>query len=94
MGRVFLTVEQAISCLNDGEYIHTFANPGGTLLGCDISRESLIDHFNEAPDKIEIGGEMARSMKHGLVVMLSNGPMFVEANEEKLKEYENAGIKD
>lgn len=87
--RVFLTVEQAVSCLKEGDNIHTFVQPNGAmLLGCDISRSGIIETLNANPDKIEIGGESCRSMGHGLIVWRNNEPMFIEADEEKLKEFD------
>lgn len=93
--KVNLTVEEAISCLNDVDSVHTFTNPAGMLLGCDCSRKSIIKTFKSNPDSIEIGGKMCRSMKHGLVVWCSDssGPMFIEANEERLAAIENEKTK-
>jgi hypothetical protein len=81
---VYITVEQAISCLNDGDSIHTFLNPGGALIGADWSREAVIETLKSHPDKIEIGGKMCRKMKHGLVVWRGDEPVFIEANESKI----------
>lgn len=84
--RVFITPEQAANCLNQGEEIHTFRNPAGMLLGMDYRRETVLRVFNEA-DKIEIGGEQCRRMKHAIVVHKKDGGLlFVEANEDKINE--------
>jgi hypothetical protein len=86
MDRVFITPEQAANCLNEGAEIHTFVNPSGMLIGADWRREIVIKTFAEA-DKIEIGGDQCRKMKHGLVVHRKGGGLlFVEANEEKINE--------
>lgn len=87
--RLLITVEQAISCLNEGDSIHTFMNTASILMGCDISRDGIIKILNDHPDKIEIGGETSRRMKHGIVVTRSNGPLFIEADEEKIKQIES-----
>lgn len=86
--RLFLTVEQAISCLNEGDSIHTFLNSPGILVGADCSRESVIETLQKHSNQIEIGGVVCRRMKHGLVVWRGDEPVFIEANEEKLKAIE------
>jgi hypothetical protein len=86
MERIFITPEQAINCLNIGENIHTFSNPNGMLIGCDRQREDVVKAFNDA-DKIEIGGEQSRKMKHPLVLHRKDKSiLFIEANEEKINE--------
>ena len=85
--RRFITPEEAISLLNDGDTIHTFRNSPGMLMGADHSRKSILKTINDNPDKIEIGGEGCRSMNHGLVVN-DDGPLFIETNEEKLNAFD------
>lgn len=88
--RIFLSVSQAIECLNEGDTIHTYINPADSMLvGADWSRDAIIDTLIKHKDSIEIGGEMCRKMKHGLVVMRNGDPLFIEANEEKLKLFAN-----
>lgn len=88
--RRFLTAQEAITLLNDGENIHTFTNPGtGLLFGCDISRERMLQMINNPNNKIEIGGENARAIKHGIVLWENDeGYMFIETNEEKLNAFD------
>lgn len=84
--RRFLTAEEAISLLNDGDNIHTFVNPNGSMLiGADWSREKVISLFEEHSGKIEIGGNMCRGMSHALIVWRGTAPLFVENNKEKLE---------
>lgn len=86
MGRIFITSEQAINCLKDGQLIHTIINPYGAIIGCDWSRESVIEAL-KGTDQIEIGGEICRKMNHALVAHRSDGPMlFIEAREDKIDE--------
>ena len=82
MERQFITPEQALSILNEGEEIHTFRNPNGMLLGADWDRQNVIDEINKEGAVLEIGGETCRKMNHGLVI---NQSLFVEADEEKIK---------
>lgn len=82
----FLTTQEAIGILNDGERIHTFRNPSGILLGCDNDRSKILELINCAKT-IQIGGAGCRKLKHALVVEEPNGSiLFVETNEEKLNE--------
>lgn len=83
MERKFITPEEAINLLNDTEEIHTFRNPNGMLIGCDISKNSIIEILKSNPGKIEIGGETCRIMNHALIVE-DGGFLFIETNEEKL----------
>ncbi len=88
MDRKFITPEQAINLLNDSNEIHTFRNPNGILVGCDWKRENIIKHLTNNPDKIEIGGETCRLLKHGLIVEDNSGFLFIETNEEKLNAFD------
>lgn len=85
--RRFITPQEAISLLNDGDTVHTFRNLGGMLIGADWSRENIIETLKSNPDKIEIGGEGCRGMNHGLILN-DNGFLFIETNEEKLNEFD------
>ncbi len=88
MGRHFIKPEEAISLLKDGEEIHTFRNPGaGMMVGCDWSREKIIETLEKNPDKIEIGGKVCRAMGHGLIVD-DSGFLYIEIDEEKLNEFD------
>ena len=85
--RKFITPEEAIGLLNDGDQIHTIRNTGGVLFGADYNREKLIERINANPDKLEIGGETCRSMKHGLILN-DGGFLFIETSEEKLNAFD------
>lgn len=83
-----ITPNEAIGLLNEGDDIHTFRNPSGIMLGCDWSRESIIKSLKKNHDKIELGGEGCRSMKHGLIVWDDGSPLFIETDEEKLNVFD------
>lgn len=83
MEQIFLTPEQAISTLLEGDYIHTFRNPNGMMLGCDWKRKDIINLINENPNKIELGGDTCRGMKHGLIIH-SDGILFIECDDSIL----------
>jgi len=61
-----LTFDAAVALLPDGEYIHTFRNPGGMLLGADLPRDSILEIIKE--NGAELSGELATRMGHGLAV--------------------------
>jgi hypothetical protein len=64
-----LSVDQALAMLPDGEYVHTFRNPGGMLLGAEWGRAE-IEEAIRASDRRELAGELATRMKHGLVIRI------------------------
>lgn len=64
--RVFLTPDEAISVLPDGEYVHVFIS-GAMLLGANWRRADVEKLIREA-ERIEIAGEVARGIGHGLCV--------------------------
>lgn len=84
--RLFLTKEQALSTLPEGEDIHCFVS-GGILIGADWSREQVEQYIKDA-DTAEIGGGMCRRMGHGLAVFGTDGLKFFEAKEEVLQKLE------
>lgn len=84
MEKRFITFEEATNLLNDGEDIHTFRNGGGMLIGADRSREGILKTMKQHESTLQIGGDMCRKMKHGLILEDSVGYLFIETNEEKL----------
>lgn len=90
--KAYLTVEQAISILPEGEYVHTFYNPDFGLVGADIKRDELIDKLRKS-DYIELTGEQAKSMKHGLcaynkTMQNHSDILFIETDSECLEKLE------
>lgn len=87
MDKRFLSYEQAVSLLPEGEYIHTFTS-GGMLIGADWSRAEILEKLKKS-DAIELTGEMARSMGHGMCAYnLKDGRvsnlLFIETEAAKL----------
>lgn len=92
MDRRYLTYDEAVSILPDGEYVHTFINGGFGLIGADWSREDILDKLSKS-DVIELTGKQARSMNHGMAAYNNDAKyqsdiLFIETNEEKLAELE------
>ena len=76
--RTTITLDEAIPLLPQGQDIHTFRQAGFALIGADHERERLIQAMREAPS-IEVTGEQAQSMGHGLAIKDAHGWLFIEA---------------
>lgn len=74
-----ITKDEAVSRLQDGEYIHTFVNPGGMLIGADWPRSKVLEAFSEF--QIEETGETAQRMNHGLAFNDGKRYVFVETKK-------------
>lgn len=91
MNKRYLTSEQAISLLPEGDYIHTFYG-GFALIGADWERQEVIDKLKSV-DKIEIAGDVARNIGHGLAVYNDDAQyysdiLFVETDKKKLDAFD------
>lgn len=63
----FLEFHEAVMLLPETDTIHTFSNPSfGILIGTDWPREEVLQFFLDNDGKIELAGEMATRMEHGL----------------------------
>jgi hypothetical protein len=74
--RVFLTKEQAEAMLGKGDYIHTFRQAMGALIGADWDRSEILKAFETL--KPELSGPQASAMNHGIVFYDLHGAVFVE----------------
>ena len=79
--KVYITFEDAVELMVDDDYVHTFRNPAGIMLGADHSRSELLDKMKRS--KLELAGEMATAMRHGLVMTDETGPLFIETKEQE-----------
>ena len=87
-----ITVDEAIKILPKGNSVHTFVNIAMGLVGADWSKEDIIDKL-KAVDTIEISGDHARNMGHGLVAYnsdarLQSDLLFIETDKEKLDKFD------
>lgn len=92
--RRYITPDEAISLLPDGDEIHTFID-NGWLIGADWSREEIIDKISSS-DVREITGPGARGMGHGLVVYNKSAKyqsdlLFIETDKSRLDAFDPAG---
>ena len=90
-GKKFLTIEEATALLPDGETIHTFYSTGVCLIGCDWDRADILQKLVEV-DKIELAGDSARSLGHGLAVYKDGAKLIdvllVETDKDKIDAFD------
>jgi len=71
-----ISFEDAQQFLPEGEEVHTFRQGGPALVGCHWDKKDLLKAMKQS--SIEITGEMAQSMKHGLAIQDKMGWLFIE----------------
>ena len=90
--RKFITVDEAIGLLPDNDNIHTFYNLPIGLVGADWSKKDIIDKLKKV-DTIELTGEVARSINHGLAAYNKNAKqsdvLFIETDKEKIDKFDS-----
>lgn len=76
--RIQLSRAEADSLMPDGEYVHTFMQataPGLVLLGADWKRSEILELADLG--KVELAGESATRMNHGIAAHSPDGVVFV-----------------
>ena len=90
-GKRYLNAEEAIALLPESEFIHTFYSTGMCLVGGDWDRADILQKLTKS-DRIEIAGESARSMKHGLAAYNDGARLedvlFIETDKAKLDAFD------
>jgi len=81
--RQYLTYDEAVALLPDGEDIHTFLNPNGTLLGADWPRQKILEALRAG--KPELSGMLASRMNHGITMWREGGGFLFIATRKKLE---------
>ena len=72
-----LSFEKAVAMLPESDTIHTFVNPGASMLiGADWSRKQVLETFKKFTP--ELSGKEASSMKHGIVIWDGKKHVFFE----------------
>lgn len=80
--RRILTRSEADELMPPGEYVHTLMQApaaGLVLMGADHDRESILKLADDG--KLELAGEAARGMKHGIAALDKPYAFFVETIE-------------
>ena len=83
-----ITLNEAIALLPNSEEIHTFRSGGWALIGCDWSKENILEYLEKHKEAIELSGDRARSMNHGLVLFDNSGALFIKTDKEKLDSFD------
>ena len=87
--KVRITKTQAIELLLEGETVHILRSGSSMLIGCDWSRDGVINAINKHSDTLEIGGDVCKSMGHALV--LNDGELlFIESDKTKVEQLEKS----
>ena len=84
----YITYEEAVYLLPNGDYVHTFYNASFGLLGADWSREEILDKLRKS-EIIELTGSQARAMNHGMCAYnkdtkYHSDVLFIETDADKL----------
>ena len=89
--KAFITAEQAIAILPEGETVHTFYNNPVALVGADWERSEVEDKIKKS-DFRELTGPGAKGMHHGLCVYNKGDTqgdiLFIETDDAKLETLE------
>lgn len=88
--KIYLTYEESIKILPEKEKIHTLINASFALIGADWAMEEIMDKLKKS-DVIEVCGEVARGMGHGICAYNKKATrrdeiLFIETDNEKLNE--------
>ena len=79
--KVFVSYDEAVRRLPDGDEVHTFRNSiPGLLVGSDWSRDDILAALMAAP-AIEETGPQAQAARHGLAIFDHMGVLFIETRE-------------
>ncbi|CDC05041.1 putative uncharacterized protein [[Clostridium] leptum CAG:27] len=92
--KIYITAEQAISVLPDGDSVHTFYNPGFGLVGADWSKPDIVGKLYSS-DIIELTGPGARGMSHGICAYSKGAKfqgdiLFIETDEARVTTLEKS----
>ena len=86
--RYYLSYDEAVRVLPNEEYIHTFINNAIGLIGADWEKHEIL-HKLKNSDVIELCGEQARSLGHGICCYKESAKyqsdiLFIATDEDKL----------
>lgn len=89
MAKKYITYEEAVSLLPDGESVHTFYNASFGLIGADWSKEDILNKLRNS-DFIELTGSQARAMRHGMCAYnketkYQKDILFIETDADRLE---------
>lgn len=87
----FVSAEVAIAMLHvrEGDLVHVFRNPEpNVLVGIELPLERITEMIRRAEPNIEVSGQNAQEMGHGLVIFgRILGALFIETRPHDAKEH-------
>lgn len=87
----YITYEEAVGLLPDGETVHTFLNEPFGLIGADWPREEVLDKLRGS-EVIELTGPGARGLGHGIAAYnkgtAQRDIVFIETDPAKLDAFD------
>ena len=91
----YITYDEAVSLLPDGDYVHTFYNQPWGLMGADWNKEEILEKLRKS-DFIELTGAQARAMNHGMCAYNKNTKwqsevLFIETDADRLAKMDGDG---
>jgi hypothetical protein len=82
--RRVVPIEEAITRIGEGDYVHTFRGAPFGLLGADWGRKELIDAMRKGV--VVEAGPQACAMGHTLAIENQGGsPLFIEAKPQPVE---------
>ena len=90
--RRYITVKEAISLLPKGDTVHTYRQEKIMLIEANLDRADIIQKITEA-DSIELTGERARSLDHGMAIYnlgrkSRTEALFIQTDMDKLEKFD------
>ena len=70
-----IPLKEALTLIAEGEYVHTFRNTAGILVGCDWERSHLIRAMSET--EVKFSGEPATQLNHGINIINNGSYLFI-----------------
>ena len=80
-GKELITFEEAVKRIPEGDNIHTFKQSGPFLIGADSPRAELLEAMQKAA-AIEVTGDHAQSMNHGLAIRDGDTWLFIATTSQ------------
>lgn len=75
----FLPLEVAVGMITENKYVHTFRQGGMIIIGADWERDDLISAMEK--HGVQLAGEQATQMGHGLCLKDDRGFLFIETKK-------------
>jgi len=78
--KVYLTVDEALAMLPEGDHIHTFRGGVGMMIGADWDRADVVTAIRETQRR-ELSGAVASAMGHRLCIAAGGALLFIATDK-------------